>query len=144
MKAQSPFISHTIIIGITVFVIIVMLFALNYFKEEYQVFEGENEMKNVCLLLKNGIEKIYHPENAGYLNTSSQMGMIVLDLPLRIADMKYNIRFVNATIEVKSTKINQTCNLWKNATYIGSSSGGLTEISWIRLGQNDIIQMRNV
>jgi len=146
MKGQSPIVSHTIIIGITVFIIIVMLLTLNYLRNEYQKFEGENDINNICLILKNSIEKIYHPENIDnyQTNVSSVMGKIIINLPAKISDIKYNINFVNSSIQVKGLLLNQTCKLWFNITYTGFSSGGLTELSWIRLGRNDTIEMRNV
>lgn len=138
-KGQMPLLSHTITVGFSMILILLVVMTLNSVKGDYQSFIASNEMKEVCTILKNGIEKIYRPTDH---RLNATMGRIFIDLPERIADMRYRVRFLNSSLLIE-TNINHTCVVGFNVTYSGSIDGGRTVIEWI---QSDIdrIEMRKV
>ena len=143
-SGQSVLISHSLMLAITLILVMIIIFSIISLKAQYQNFIGISEAKQVCLTTKSSIEKIYSPEN--YTSqTNSILGKVLVNLPKRIADEKYSIIFVNKSAEIKISNIglNYTCKVGFPVQYNGSTDGGLTEISWIRLSNStDVINMR--
>lgn len=146
-KAQSPIVSHTLVIMLSIVLLILVITTLNSLRKEYQEFVGENEIKQICGIVRNGIEKIYWPED--YVSpTNTTMGEIVVGLPNKIAERNYRARFVNESLFIESIgepTINYSCKIGFEVTLNGRTAGGRTEIKWTRLSNgNDVITMKGV
>ena len=146
-KGQSPLVSHSIIVGFSVFLVLAVVFTLNTLRADYQDFVGKGEIEQVCDLIRGGIEKIYNPSD--YISlTNTTIGRIKILFPDRLADNSYRIRFANssATIEtISQPVINKTCIIGFDLIYNGSTSGGETEIVWTRFSNGtDRIDMRKI
>ncbi len=146
-KGQVPFLSHTMMVAFSVVLIVLIVTTLNSVKIDYQEFVGKEEIIQVCVSIKSAIEKIYVP--TGYTSlTNETMGSIVIDLPERIADVNYRMKFVNKTLMIETLAeptLNQSCTIGFNASFEGSSRGGRTRLSWIRYTNiTDVIQMAKV
>lgn len=129
---QNPLLSHTIAIGFSLLLILVVVTTLSSLRDNYQDFIGKNEIIQVCSLLKSSVEKVFVEDN--YVSPSNTTkGRVVVSLPNRIADMNYRVRVINSTffIETSGAKINDTCRPGFNLSYNGSTTGGLTELIYV-------------
>lgn len=146
-KGQAPLLSHTITIAFSIVLIIMVVTTLNIVKADYQNFIGREEILQTCLAVKSAIEQIYWPSEY-QPNNNITMGSIEIDLPKRIADVNYRMRFQNNTLEIEAIHtldLNQTCKIGFNASFIGSSNGGKTRITWTRYTNNtNVIEMSKV
>ena len=141
-KGQNPLISHTILIGIGVLLILSVVVTMNTVKSNYDEFVGEEEMDIVCSLIRHAINEMYMPSSY-QVQSDTLTGKIVLNLPDRIGDSVYKARFINDSLKIEtygSLKINRTCLIGFNASYSGLTSGGRTKIMWTTLsnGSNRI------
>ncbi len=129
---QNPLLSHTIAIGFSLLLIMVVITTLSTLRDNYQDFIGKNEITQVCSLLKSSVEKIFVEDNYVSL-TNTTKGRVVVSLPNRIADLNYRVRVINSSffIETSGAKINDTCKAGFNLTYNGSAAGGMTEIIYV-------------
>ncbi len=129
-KGQSMLISHAILIGITIMLVLVVVYALLNIQKDYQKFLGASEIEQVCFVMKNSIEKIY--SEGKYLSPSnSTYGKIRIVLPQRAADLKYRARVENRTIYIETLAdplLNTSCKVGINASFSGFAAGGVTEI----------------
>lgn len=146
-KGQSPLVSHTIMIAFSLTLLLVVVTTLSSIRNDYQEFVAKHEIREVCAIVKSGIEKMYYPES--YNSTSNTTkGKIILDLPARIGDMNYRARFANTSLLLETfgeNKVNDTCKIGFNLSYYGSTGGGRTEIQWIRYSNlTDKIEMRKI
>lgn len=146
-SGQNPLLSHTIAIAFLLLLIIIIISVLTTLRDDYSNFIGKNEISQVCLLLKGSIEKVFTED--GYTSpTNTTKGRLFLRLPERIADQNYRIRFVNNSISVETLsqpRINDTCVPGFNLTYLGFTSGGMTELNFtLRDNGNGIIAIRKV
>ncbi len=146
-KGQNPLLSHAIAIVFSLLLIIVIISVLTSIRDEYSSFTGRNEIAQVCLIMKGGIEKIF-TEDSYTSPTNTTKGKVFARLPERIADQNYRIRFVNNSFLVETLsqpRINDTCKPGFNMTYLGSTAGGLTEINYtLRDDGTKIIAIRKV
>lgn len=128
-RGQNPLLSHTIAIGFSLFLIVLVITTLNSLRDNYQDFIGKNEISQVCSILKGSVEKIYVDD--GYTSpVNTTKGRIVAALPQRIADLNYRVRLINNSffVETSGPRINATCRIGFNLTYNGSTNGGMTEL----------------
>ena len=132
LLGQSPLISHSLVVGFSLILILVVIMTLSHLENEYQTFTGNSEIQEVCGIIKYSTEKIYNPTN--YTSpTNSTMGRIVLTLPERIAGISYRARFSDNLVYVNTVSeplINTTCSIDINATFSGTTNGGETLIIW--------------
>lgn len=147
MTKGDMMLTHTIILVFSLMMILTIIITFKSMENDYRDFVGKNEMQQVCSMVKTGIESIYFKENYNSPGNTTK-GRIIIDLPDRIADMNYRIRFVNrsATIETLGRlRINDTCKIGFVANYTGSVSGGRTEINWTSYSDgNNVIAMRRL
>ena len=128
---QSPVLSHTLIIGFSVILVLIIVTSMASIKEELQDFIGKSEIKQVCALVKGGIESVFHRDN--YISPMNESkGTAKLKLPGRIADLSYRARFSGSELVIETFGINMTdtCKMGFNATYLGSTSGGVTLVNF--------------
>ena len=146
LKGQSPLVSHSIIVGFSLVLLIIIVISLGSIKSDYQQFVAKEEINQVCGLIRGGIEKIYNPST--YTSpTDSLMGSIRIDLPDRLADNVYRVSFGSSSYIETLTQpaVNKTCNIGFPVVYNGSTTGGETEISWVRQANGtDVITMRAI
>ena len=146
-KGQSPMLSHTLSMAFSLLLIVIIISVLISLHDDYSNFIGKSEISQVCLLIKGGIENIIVEDRYNSLINTSK-GKIFLRLPDKIADQNYRIRFVNNSISVETLsrpRLNDTCKPGANLTYLGSTSGGRTEINYtLRDDATKIIAMKKV
>ncbi|MBI5061178.1 MAG: hypothetical protein HZB67_02590 [Candidatus Aenigmarchaeota archaeon] len=132
-KAQSPIVSHTIAIGMTAVLVMVILSSFTNITGKYQKFVAEYEIEQVCFSIRSNVERIYGPENYT-LQENTTLSSIRIELPKKIADKKYHSRFFNNSVEVLIPELgmNVTCKIGFPARFNGSSDGGVTKIYWQR------------
>lgn len=135
---QNPLLSHTIAIGFSLVLILLVMTTLTSLRDNYQDFIGKNEISQVCSILKDSIGKIF-VDDAYTSPTNTTKGRIVVALPRRIADLNYRVRLLNNSffIETFGTRINDTCKAGFNLTYNGSTTGGLTELIYVKKDNGD-------
>ena len=134
-------------IAFTMMVILIIITTLNSLRVDYQEFIGGYEIQEVCAVVKGGIEKIYRIEN--YVSqTNTTMGEIILELPKRIANVNYQARFVNSSLEIKTIGepfLNDTCSIGFDVNLNGRTTGSTTRIKWTRYANGtDVIEMRRL
>ncbi len=140
-KGQSPLITHAIMVGFSVFLVYAVISTLTSIKTDYQEIVGGSEISGVCFIIKSGIDKVYAPDS--YNTSATNLGSIEISLPDRITDLKYEANFFNRSMLIKSSlpAFNQTCKIGYNVAYNGSTSGGLTRISYIKNTTSETIEM---
>lgn len=147
VKGQSPLLSHTIAIAFLLLLVIIVVSVLNTLHDDYSNFIGKNEISQVCLLIKGDVEKVF-AEDAYISPTNTTKGKVFVQLPERIANQNYRVRFVNSSLAIETLsqpRVNDTCKPGFNMTYIGSTSGGRTEINFtLRDSGDKIISIRKV
>ena len=138
LSGQSPLLSHTIAIGFSMLLILLVVTTLASLRDNYQDFIGKNEISQVCAMLKGSIDRIF-VEDAYTSPTNTTKGRIVVALPQRIADLNYRVRLINNSffIETFGTRINDTCKAGFSLAYNGSTTGGLTELIYVKKDNGD-------
>ncbi|MFH0832700.1 MAG: hypothetical protein V1900_03215 [Candidatus Aenigmatarchaeota archaeon] len=145
-KGQNPLLSQTLMVAFSLVLLLAVVTTLNSVRNDYQDFVGRHEIRQVCAIVKSGVEKIYSPGDYNS-STNATMGKILLDLPTRIGDMNYRAKFANTSLLIETTgsnRINDTCKIGFNISYSGSTVGGRTEMSWIRYTNESRIEMRKI
>ncbi len=146
-RGQNPLLSHTIMMAFSLLMIIVIVSLLTSLRDDYSGFIGKNEISEVCLIVKGGIERIV-TEDSYTPQTNTTKGRIFARLPDRIADQNYRARFANSSLYIETLsqpRINDTCRMGFNMTYTGFTSGGMTEINYtLRNDATKIISMKKV
>ena len=138
MKGQNPLLSHVFAIAFLVALVIAVMQITSTLKGDYQSFIAEQEVQQVCSIIKSSVAKLNHNNNYLSVNDTTK-GRIYFNLPNRIADLNYIIRFIekNASIELRSA--NTTCSLGYNATFLGRTAGGRTKIEMKELSSGALI-----
>jgi len=130
---QSVLFTHTILIGFTLFIIFVVVVTFSNLRSDYQEFAADNEMRQVCLLVKNAVEGAYiESDYASPTNTTH--GYLFVDLPDKLLGTGYRTGFTGDSVYVETygPSFNVTCKVGLNITYAGSSNGGLTSVVFTR------------
>src|SRR3989338_479122 len=145
-KGQAPLLTHAIMVGFSIFLIYAVVTTLTSIKNDYQQVVGGNEVKEICFIMKSAIDKVYAPD--GYnLSTDTNLGSVDIDIPAKIAGIKYSANFFNKSILIKSSpqSFNETCKIGYNVAYRGSTSGGLTRFSYLKYTNGThVIEMMKV
>ena len=131
-KGQSILISHAILVGISVALVLIVVHSMNSIREDYQEFVAANEIEQTCFVMRNAIEKVY-AESKQLSPTNTTYGRIRITLPDRIADFKYRTTLENRTVYLNifgASGINSSCKIGLNASYTGFTTGGVTEIKY--------------
>ena len=144
MKAET-LISHTLFFALTIILILAIIVAFGTIRRDSQSAIGSSELDHMCALLKGSINRIYVPTDYTP-QTHSSMGKITLDLPERIADTNYRIRFAGTRISIDTSlsDLNATCDTGLDINFTGTSSGGTTQIEWISQGGSNPIYMSKI
>ena len=146
MKGDAM-LTHMITLVFSLLMILTIIITFNSLESDYKDFIGRNEIQQVCSMVKSGIDSIYVKENYNSPDNSTN-GKIILELPDRIADMDYRIRFINKTAAIETLgrlRVNDTCKIGFAANYTGSTSGGRTEINFTAYSNgNNMIAMRRL
>ncbi len=146
MKGDAM-LTHTITLIFSLLMILTIIITFKSLEKDYKDFIGKNEMQQVCSMVKSGIETIYTKENYASPGNVTK-GRIFIELPGRIADMDYRIRFINRTAFIETLgrlRVNDTCKIGFSANYTGTIGGGRTEINFTAYSNgNNVIAMRRV
>jgi hypothetical protein len=134
-RGQAPLISHTFAIAFTIAIVMLIVISSNNIRNDYEAFAMQGQINILCITVKSAIEKIYWPFDR---EADGVFGRITIDLPEKIGENNYRARFYNNSLLIESD-INSTCYIGFNAS--GSTSGGRTEITWTRTGNEDKIVM---
>lgn len=131
-KGQATLIGHAVLVGISVFLVLVVVITFNNIRKDYQDFIATNELEQSCYALKSSMEKVYN--DADYLSpTNTTYGKVRIVLPEKAADLKYRTKIENKTLYLETLTpplINISCKVGLNASYSGFTTGGVTEISY--------------
>ena len=143
MKGQSFIVIHAMFVGFSVLFVLVILATFGSLKENYQDFIAKNELKEICLSVKSGIEKIY--VNTAYKPlTNTTAGRLRIKLPDRVADIRYRLSFSRSTGLLTTDIFNDSCELGFSSL-TGSTTGGQTEISvYLYSNNTKTIEMRKI
>ena len=141
-KGQAPLLTHAIMVGFSIFLVYAVISTLTSIKTDYQKLVGDSEVSELCFIMKSAVDKVYVPDN--YNTPTTSLGSVDISLPDRITDLKYEANFFNRSILIKSSlpAFNQTCKIGYNVAYNGSTSGGMTRISYIKqTNGTEVIEM---
>lgn len=143
MLGQSEFLSHSISVLISIFMIFILVTTMNTIKNDYNDFSAKSQINQICNTVKSSIEKIYWPD--GQAN-NTLLGSINLNLPERIATNNYKIMFSNSIINVTTYdgKIKANCTAGFDIIYNGTSSGGRTQIRWYNINNTNVITIGEI
>lgn len=134
MKGQSDLLSHAITVGMGLALIIAVVAAMKGITDDNREFVGTNEITQVCSIMKSAFEKILPGQQ--YLSpTNTTAGRITVQLPERIADLRYRTRITGDDIVIETGGdifVNETCKIGLNVSYAGSTGGGRTLLELIR------------
>lgn len=145
-KGQAPLLTHAIMVGFSIFLVYAVISTLTSIKADYQKLVGDSEVNELCFIMKSAIDKVYLPDNYN-LSANTNLGSLEISLPDRITDLKYDAKFFNRSILIKSSvpAFNETCKIGYNIAYNGSTSGGLTRVSYIKQSNGtEVIEMVKV
>ena len=145
-KGQSILLTHALLVGFSIFLVYAVVTTFVALRDEYQEFIGANEVKQLCFVMSGAIEKIYKEPDYN-ISTYTLMGSLDVSMPEKIVDVNYRARFVNSSVLIESigNVFNDTCVIGYEAIYNGSTTGGLTRISYYRASNGtDIIEMVKV
>ncbi len=131
-KGQAILVSHAILVGISVALVLVVVHSMNSIREDYQEFVATNEIEQACFIIRNAAENVY--SEGKYLSpTNTTYGSIRIVLPERLADLKYRTTLANRSVYLDvfgSSGINSSCKIGLNVSYTGFTTGGVTEIKY--------------
>ncbi len=145
LKGQSILLTHAILVSFAIFLVFAVFTGLTTLRTDFENFVADKEIKQSCLLVRGGIEKIY--VNTDYRsNDNVTAGSIVLQMPERLAGASYRLSFDNNSIVIDGRPLfNTTCKTGFNLSYKGSSTGGLVQMKYVRYGNGtDAIEMSNI
>lgn len=139
-KGQSEFLSHSLTVAISIFMIFILVTTMNTIKNDYDDFSSKSQVKQICNIIKSSVEKIYWPENYNANNTL--LGSFTVNIPEKAAAKNYKISFSNITINVTTSDgISSNCTPGFDIIYNGTSTGGLTKINWYKINNTDVITL---
>ena len=145
-KGQSILLTHAILIGFTVFLVYAVTTTFIGIRADYQKFVGNNEVNELCFVMKGAVDKVYI--NTDYNSpTTTLAGYIDVLMPEKISDLPYHANFANRSVFLQSIdrKFNSTCTIGLNVNYNGTTSGGLTRFSYTRYANGTkTIEMRRL
>jgi hypothetical protein len=143
-KGQSILITHAILVGFTIFLLLVVMNTFMTLREDFQNFAAHSEIDQVCMIIKSGIEKLFLGEE--YRSQTNTTSRIDLNLPEKLVDTSYRASFVNKSIDIAtlSPRYNSTCRIGLDMQYSGFTTGGSTEIIFTRNSTADAIEMRSI
>ncbi len=132
MKGQSILLTHAILVGFSIFLIYAVTTTFVTIREDYKEFVGSNEIREMCFAMRSAAGKIY-TQSTQNISTTTILGSLNVRAPDRISDMNYRMKFVNDSIVIESIDrgFRDTCKVGLGAAYNGTSSGGLTRLSYI-------------
>jgi hypothetical protein len=129
MKGQNPLLSHVFATAFLVILVIGIIQITNSLRSEYQDFISDQEVQQVCSIMKSSVTKLNRNNNYLSLNQTLK-GRIYIDMPEKIAGETYRIRFMENNASVETPTSNTTCTIGYNATYRGTTTGGRIVIEW--------------
>ena len=131
-KGQA-LVSHTIFFVFSILLILTIVTSFGTIRNDAQKFIGNDEIQQVCTIIRTSINKIYSVSDYSS-PTTTVLGEIITNLPNRIADESYRARFVNSTIVIETSQpgLNGTCETGFDVNFTGSTPGGRTQIEWVR------------
>lgn len=131
-KGQSQVISHSLSVLFSMILILAVISTMNTIEKDYGDYTGKFQAREICSIMKAAVEKVYNPISANIsMNTTQEMGYYVIYLPQKAGNEPYEITFFNSTVKVEGERLNQTCEIGINSSFMGISSGGKTKISWL-------------
>jgi len=130
-KGISPFVSHTIVVAFSAFLILIVVTTMTSVTDEYRNYFADSEIGQFCFTLRSGIEKIYSTHDYDS-QTNTTYGEVFIDLPEKLTDMNYRASFVGGNITIKSLHSNRnaTCGTGYDINFTGSTTGGLTKMEY--------------
>lgn len=141
MKGQNPLLNHVFATAFLVAMVIGVVSMTTSLKEQYGAFVSEQEVQQVCSIIKSSIAKLDRGNNYLSLN-STVKGTVYAALPQRIADEPYRVRFIGRNASVETPTSNSTCVVGHDVTYSGSAPGGRIKIDWRELpGGTKLVEM---
>ncbi len=142
-KGQSFLISHAILVSISIVLVFIVIYTFTNIRTDYQNFIGGVALEQACSEIKGSIEKVYNPPI--YQSPSDTVyGQMRISLPEKAAGIKYRTTFENLSLKLETIgepRINTSCRIGIDAQYIGSTTGGATDITYIETsnGTNKIL-----
>ncbi|MBI2578163.1 MAG: hypothetical protein HYW26_00475 [Candidatus Aenigmarchaeota archaeon] len=146
-KGQSQLVMHAFAVAFSLIMIWIIVSTMNSLIDENKKFVGKKEILQTCDIMKTSVEKLMIPRE--YVSrTNTTLGRIIVSMPEKIGGLKYRTRFANDTLLVETLGtpyINDTCVMGFNATFRGGTSGGKSEISYVRYDNGtDEVSVTNV
>lgn len=144
LKGEASLVVHTILIAASITFILVVVATFGSLKETYQELIAKNEIRELCLLTKDGIDKIYH--STRYTpTTNTTLGRLVLSYPDRVAELNYRINFTGNALHVKAGDYVDSCTVGLNITLKGEVSGSLVELTFRKYSNGtQEVEMKNI
>jgi len=144
MLGQSVIFTHAILLSFTIFLIFIIITTFTTMRGNFQEFTLQNEMDQVCFMMRSGFEKVY--QQPDYVSPTGIKNTLVIKLPDKLADTSYHVSFVNRSIKIQTLApvFNSTCNIGFNTSYSGSAGGGVAEVSYTLNSTSSVIGMRSV
>ncbi|MBI4014988.1 MAG: hypothetical protein HY365_03460 [Candidatus Aenigmarchaeota archaeon] len=128
MLGQNPLLSHVFAIGLSLAIIGVVIYVTSSLNEQYTTFVAEQEVSQVCSIIRSAAGKTTAGEHLSLNDTI--IAKITVNLPAKIANEPYRVRFIGKNASIETLSANVTCVLGYNATYRGSVPGGRASVSW--------------
>ncbi|GEM_PF-1580122 len=144
LKGEATLVVHTILIAASITFILVVVAAFGSLKGTYQELIAKNEIRELCLLTKDGIDKIYH-QTRYVPKTNTTLGRLVLSYPDRVAELNYRINFTGNALYVKAGEYSESCIVGLNITLKGEVSGSFVELTFRKYSNGaQEVEIRNV
>ena len=144
-KGQSILLSHALLVSFTIILIFAIFTTLNGMKNDFRDFTVKKEIQNGCNIIRQAVEKIY--VNSNYRSPQNfTAGVAVVYMPDKMGGVPYRITFSGHKITLDASPVfNTTCNAGFNASYLGSSNGGLMQVRFIKYANGtDSIELNNI
>lgn len=144
-KGQSSLLTHSILISFAIFLVLIVLSAMTTLRTDFEDFVSDKELRQSCILVSSAVEKIY--VSTGYRSPSNfTAGVTLIRMPQKIANTVYRLVFENSSLNIDARPFfNTTCRIGFNLSYSGSSTGGLTQLKYVRYNNGtEALEMSNV
>mgnify|MGYP001601137489 CR=1 FL=1 len=144
-KGQSSLLTHSILISFAIFLVLIVLSTMTTLRTDFEDFVSDKELQQSCILVSSAVEKIY--VSTGYRSPSNfTAGVTLIRMPQKIANTAYRLVFENSSLTIDARPFfNTTCRIGFNLSYSGSSTGGLTQLKYVRYGNGtEALEMSNV
>jgi hypothetical protein len=129
MKGQSLLLTHALLVSFTIALVFAVVFTFNNIRKDYQDFAAANDLDQICMTMKTSMEKVYQ-EPAYQSPGDTVYGSIRMSLPESAGGAKYRTNFANGTLFVAAAGVQTSCKIGLNASYSGTTTGGITEITY--------------